>query len=93
MRIAHCEDTALQSQLVEAALKGESVREIRSRIAERNGPSASSREEGKPSAPTGPLMFTFSETHEGCTATVRGPEGKHTKRHMRTALKRLLKQL
>lgn len=93
MRIAHCEDTALQSQLVEAALKGESVRAIRSRIAERNAPSASSREEGRLIAPTGPLMFTFSETHEGCTATVRGPEGKHTKRHMRTALKRLLKQL
>jgi hypothetical protein len=33
------------------------------------------------------------ETHEGCTATVRGPEGDHTRRHMRTAIKRLLKTL
>ena len=96
MRIARTEDVEFQKELVDAVLKGESVREIRGRIAERKAPVASGREEGKSTkgtTPNGPLMFSFSETYEGCTATVRGPEGKNTKRHMRTALKRLIKQL
>ena len=94
--IARTEDVEFQKELVDAVLKGESVREIRGRIAERKAPVASGREEGKSTkgtTPNGPLMFSFSETYEGCTATVRGPEGKNTKRHMRTALKRLIKQL
>lgn len=95
MRIARTEDADFQKELVEAVLNGESVREIRGRIAERKAPESGSREgdkSAKESTPRSPLMFTFSETYEGCTATVRGPEGKHTRRHMRTALKRLLKQ-
>ena len=68
---------------------------IRQRIAERNGKTEGKREglnTGSTSLPTA-LTFTFSETHMGCTATVRGPEGKETRRNMRTALKRLLKQI
>ena len=95
MRIARSDDPELQSELVDAVLAGESNREIRSRIAERKPAGAGKREpsgKSKASQPT-TLMFTFSETHEGCTATVRGPEGKETRRHMRTAVKRLLKSL
>ena len=95
MRIARSDDPELQSELVDAVLAGESNREIRSRIAERKPAGAGKREPSgkfKSSQPT-TLMFTFSETHEGCTATVRGPEGKETRRHMRTAVKRLLKSL
>ena len=95
MRIARTEDPEFHNELVEATLRGESVREIRGRIAERKGIVPSKKEEGRAKAPglMTPLMFTFTETYEGCTATVRGPEGKDTRRHMRTALKRLLKQV
>lgn len=95
MRIARTEDAAVQATLVQAVLAGESVRDIRARIAEHKGQPAAKRAEGsreKPS-PSTPLLFSFTETYEGCTATFRGPEGKNTRRHMRTALKRLLKQL
>lgn len=95
MRIARTNDKSMQNELIEAALKGESSREIRGRIAERKGIVPSKKEEGRAKAASlmTPLMFTFTETYEGCTASVRGPEGKNTRRHMRTALKRLLKQL
>ena len=93
MRIARCDDPVLQQELVEATLKGESTREIRRRIAERQSPAKG--EQGRGANPTHPAtqVVTFSETYEGCTATVRGPEGDHTRRHMRTAIKRLLKTL
>lgn len=95
MRIARTEDEEFQKELVDAILKGETVRDIRGRIAERKGSGESERKVGKSTKSTspGPLIFTFSESYEGCTAIVRGPEGKNTRRHMRIALKRLLKQL
>ena len=95
MRIARSDDPALQRELVDAVLAGETNREIRSRIAERKPASAGKRGASEKSKSDGPttLMFTFSETNEGCTATVRGPEGKDSRRHMRTAVKRLLKSL
>ena len=37
--------------------------------------------------------ITLSESHEGYSAAIRGPEGKMAKQHMRTVLTRLLKQL
>ena len=95
MRIARSDDPALQRELVDAVLAGETNREIRSRILERK-PSGVGKKgsDGKPKSPqANNLTFTFSETYEGCIATVRGPEGKDTRRHMRTAVKRLLKLL
>jgi ParB family chromosome partitioning protein len=92
MRIARC-DPALQPDLIAAFLRGESTREIRSRIAESKDPSKGKQGRGANPTHSATPMFTFSETYEGCTATVRGPEGDHTRRHMRTAIKRLLKTL
>ena len=95
MRIARCKDTELQKDLVKGALAGEGAREIRRRIAERKPAESTGKrgaaQAGNPSP--GPLVFTFSEIYHGCTASVRGPEGEDTRRHMRVALKRLLQQL
>lgn len=91
MRIARTKDGNVQRELVKAALAGESARDIRRRIAARKTPDSESAR-GKRGTEQA-LTFTFSETYEGCTATVRGPEGTSTRRHMRTALKRLLKQI
>ena len=94
MRIARAKDASLRDDLLKAVLAGESSREVRARIAATKDPASTKRGEGKaPHQPAGPLIFTFTETYEGCTATVRGPEGKDARRYMRTALKRLLKQL
>lgn len=95
MRIARSDDPALQRELVDAVLAGVTNREIRGLILERKpsgvGKKGSHSKSKSPQANN--LTFTFSETYEGCIATVRGPEGKETRRHMRTAVKRLLKLL
>lgn len=94
MRIARTDDPELQDELVKATLAGESVRDIRSRIAERTGNSPQKRGgRSKGSSAPMPATVVFTEIFESCTATVRGPEGNAARRHMRTALKRLLKQL
>jgi hypothetical protein len=92
MRIARTNDPEFQNELIDSVLKGESNREIRSRLAERKAPVSRGVGEGK-AITTGPQLVTLSENYEGCTATIRGPEGREARRHMRTALKRLLKQL
>ena len=91
MRIARCE-SALQAELIAATLRGESTREIRSRIAESKGPSKGKQGRGSASGPT-KIMVSFSETCGDCTATVRGPEGDHTRQEMRTTVGNLLKRL
>ena len=91
MRIARCEP-GLQAELIAATLRGESTREIRGRIADSKAPSKGKQGKGSANAPT-KLVFTFSETYEDCTATVRGPEGDDTRGNMRTAVEKLLKQL
>lgn len=82
------EDDNLQTQRQLAALKGESSRAIRGRLAAHK---AGASRGGN--ALANPRFQTFSETCEDCTASVRGPEGSAARRCMRTALKRLLKQL
>ena len=95
MRIARTRDAALQAELIKAALAGESARDIRRRIAERKDADGTkpAGKKGNGLAGHKALVFTFTESYEGCTAIVRGPDGKETRRHMRTALKRLLKQI
>jgi ParB family transcriptional regulator, chromosome partitioning protein len=96
MRIARTEDAAFQKELVEATLKGETTREIRSRIAQKKESAGAVKREpgnGSKSSTTTHPTLTFTEFHEGYTATIRGPEGKMAKRHMRTVLNRLIKQL
>jgi len=92
MRIARCEP-ALQADLIAATLRGESTREIRSRIAESKGPSKGKQGRGANLNHPATPVVTFSEIYEGCTAIVRGPEGESTREHMRTAVQKLLKQL
>jgi hypothetical protein len=91
MSIARCKDDVLQVELVSDALKGESVRAIRRRIAERKTGGEGKREETRSPLPAPTPALILTETYMNCTATVRGPEGKQ--RDMRTALKRLLKKL
>jgi ParB family transcriptional regulator, chromosome partitioning protein len=96
MRIARAKDVALQEALVKAVLAGESTREIRSRIAEKKPPAEPTKREAGSSATasaSAQQLLTLTESHEGYTATIRGPAGKLAKRHMRTVLNRLLKQL
>ena len=89
MRIASCQDAALQQELVSAALKGESSRTIRGRLAAHKAGAGRGAGKAQPKN----SFLTFTETCEDCTATVRGPDGSAARRSMRTALKRLLKQL
>jgi ParB family chromosome partitioning protein len=90
VRIARTDDAAHQGELVEAVLRGESEQGIRRRITEQKaGREGKGHSGGSPQ--TIVPMFTLTETYMGCTATVRGPEGKQ--RDMRTAFKRLLRSL
>ena len=91
MRIARSDDPQLQRELVAALLAGESNRVIRQRIAV--GKSTPAGKRNSTNAIAAPNMVLISETHEGYTATVRGPEGKSAREHMRNALTRLLKKL
>ena len=91
MRIARCAPE-LQAELIAATLRGETNREIRERIADHKDPAQGKQGRRRGNQPA-TLMFTFSETCEGCTATVRGPERDDTRRHMRTAVERLLQSL
>lgn len=90
MRIARTNNKPLQKELVDAVLKGESVRDIRRRINDLKPDGT--KERGRASAdPSNHLAFT--ERYNDCTATVRGPEGKSTRQDMRTVLELLLKKI
>lgn len=91
MRIARCKPEH-QKELIAATLRGETTREIRGRIAAHKDPANAKQRRGNANLPVN-FMFTFSETCEDCTATVRGPEGDKTRKHMRTAVERLLQSL
>lgn len=95
IKIARCQDPALQRELVEAALKGETSKDIRQRIADsRPGANGERRPSaGKGSGQNGAQLLTFYASCEGYTASVRGPEGEDAKRHMCIALQKLLDQL
>jgi ParB family transcriptional regulator, chromosome partitioning protein len=96
MRIARTEDAEFQKELVEATLRGETTRDIRSRIAEKKQSAAAPKREagsGSKGSPASLQTVTLTESHEGYIATIRGPVGKMAKRHMRTVLNRLIKQL
>ena len=86
MRIAHADDAAFQADLLAAALSGEGSHKIRQRITERRqaSPRRSSRR---------PAMQTFTESCDGYTATVKGPETPDARAKMRDAVRALLHTL
>ena len=84
--------TRASTDLIAATLRGETTREIRSRIAETKSPSNGKQGRGSTTA-AGKFMLGLSESSGECTAIVRGPEGESTREHMRTAVEKLLKQL
>ena len=86
MRIAHADDPAFQSELMAAALGGEGSHKIRGRIAERRqaNPRRSNRR---------PAMQTFTESCDGYTATVKGPDKPDARSKMRDAVRALLHTL
>jgi ParB family transcriptional regulator, chromosome partitioning protein len=94
MRISRIKDPEDQKGLIEAVLAGESVREIRQRIDDIRAmnPASAGKRAVKKSSPSTLAHTTFTESYEGCIATVRGPVGEETRDNMREALKRLLKQ-
>lgn len=95
MRIARTNNPDLQKELVEAALRGESSRDIRRRIDDLKSPKAGKREGESTREGNSPkrLQFTLIETYKDVTATIRGPEREGIEREMRIALERLLKKL
>ena len=86
IRISRTDDPAFQAQLIDAALKGEGNPEIRRRLAERQktSPKKASRR---------PAMQTFTESCDGYTATVKGPDKPEARERMREAVHALLQSL
>ncbi len=82
MRIAHADDAAFQADLLAAGLSGEGSHKIRGRIAERR--QASPRRSNRR-----PAMQTFTESCDGYTATVKGPETPDARAKMRDAVRAL----
>ena len=91
MRIARAEPGKLQEELAEAALRGESTRKIRQRIAahKRFVPAKGEKTERT----SHESEVCLRETFENCLATVTGPKGEDGRNSMRTALERLLEKL
>jgi ParB family chromosome partitioning protein len=83
MRIARADDTALQNELFERALKGESGQQIRQALRERQ-PETPVRKKRASS------LKSLTESMEGYTATVRGPEADDANEKMRAVLSALL---
>ena len=86
IRISRTDDPAFQAELIEAALKGEGNPEIRRRLAERQktSPKKSNRRTA---------MQTFTESCDGYTATVKGPDKPDAREKMRDAVRALLQSL
>jgi len=86
MRVAHADDPAFQTELIEAILAGEGSQIIRRRIAERKtvAPQSSSRR---------PAARTFTESRDGYTATVKGPDTPQAREKMRAVVRDLLNSL
>lgn len=96
IKIARCQDLALQKELVEAVLAGETSRGIRQLIIRSKSAGAEERESGlageKPDRHSGPLERVY-EICDGYTAKVYGPAGEDARRSMRVAVERLLAKL
>lgn len=95
IRVARIEDPDLQKQMVEAALQGETGREIRRVINDhmperKSNPKRKGNGRGKSHDPN---RVAFTEFHERCIASVRGPAGEAGRREMRVAVQHLLRQL
>jgi ParB family chromosome partitioning protein len=77
IRLARIKDRKQQEQFTEAALKGASSQEVRRKILESKGH----------------ITQRFSESLNGYTATVQGPEAPNAQRHMIAALEALLQKM
>ncbi len=86
IRIARADDPTFQSELISAALAGEGNPEIRRRLA--------ARQKDKPRRAGGrPAVQTFTESCDGYTATVKGPDKPDARDKMREAVRALLQSL
>jgi ParB/RepB/Spo0J family partition protein len=86
MRVAHAGDPAFQAELIEAILAGEGSQVIRQRIAERKPASPKSGTRRR-------AMQTFTESRDGYTATVKGPDTDGARDKMRAVVRALLDYL
>jgi ParB family transcriptional regulator, chromosome partitioning protein len=99
MKIAHNRDVDFQKELVSAVLKGETVREIRQRIAEKKPVNLAATEKRSGAASTAATnrpsaaQVTVTESIDGYTATIRGPRGKGAREMMVSALEKLIQTL
>ncbi len=85
MRIARAGDTALQEELMERALNGETYVQLRKVIQE--------RQPIKPTSNRRAPSLNVSENVDGYTAIVRGPQGDDANEKMRAAVVALLSSL
>ena len=86
IRIARSDDPALQTELIAAALAGEGNPEIRRRLA--------AHQKEKPKRPGARrAMQTFTESCDGYTATVKGPDKPDARAKMSEAVRALLQSL
>lgn len=86
-RIAQVSDAHLQEELVQAALAGETTREIRLRIDSRKSTAAQPRRQGKAA------VVQFTEKVGNCVATVKAKRGDEARGEMLEALRFLEKQV
>jgi len=86
-RIAQVKDPALQEELVQAAMAGETTQEIRLRIESRKAVPAAPRRQGKAT------VVQFTEKVGNCIATVKAKHGKEARGEMIEALRLLEKQV